>query len=94
MAKAQPIQRMSTPTKLVLRVLLRAPSRWLCGADIAACTDLGRPTVYGILQRLTDARWLVRRDEAGDPSELGRPLKRFYAMTSAGKEEAAKRLAA
>ena len=73
---------MSAPTLKVLTAILEARGRELAGADIAKQTKLASGSLYPILYRLEDAGWLSARWEDGDPTELGRPRKRFYKVTA------------
>ena len=63
----------------------------LAGADICKQTGLPSGTVYPILSRLEEAGWLQSRWETGDPSELGRPRRRFYTVTAEGAREGQRR---
>lgn len=58
------------------------------GADIARSTHLASGTLYPILLRLEQAGWAESRWEAGKPSELGRPRRRFYKITGIGVSKA------
>jgi PadR family transcriptional regulator PadR len=78
--------RMTTPTKLVLNTLTTGQQ---CGADIARTTGLDRGTTYPILARLVKLGYAKMRIEEGDPRTLGRPLKKFYTLTSSGRAKAA-----
>jgi DNA-binding PadR family transcriptional regulator len=54
------------------------------GADIARETRLASGTLYPILMRLEEWRWIESRWEQGDPHELGRPRRRLYRITGLG----------
>jgi DNA-binding PadR family transcriptional regulator len=60
----------------------------ISGAEIARSTKLPSGTLYPILMRLEDAGWVESRWETEDPSELGRPRRRFYQVTGVGAKEA------
>ena len=75
---------MSSQTLKVLGALCSSPRDELSGADIARLTNLHSGTLYPILLRLERAEWLRSRWESGDPSELGRPRRRFYRVTALG----------
>jgi PadR family transcriptional regulator PadR len=62
----------------------------LSGAQIAKLAKLSSGTMYPILYRLEGCGWLASRWETDDPSELGRPRRRFYKITGVG----AKRMSA
>lgn len=55
-----------------------------CGAELMGITGMSPGTLYPLLFRLESAGWLKCDPEEGNPSELGRPLKRFYQLTSRG----------
>ncbi|MBS0408734.1 MAG: helix-turn-helix transcriptional regulator [Proteobacteria bacterium] len=75
-------------TAEVLRVLSAVAGEELSGAQIAKITSLASGSLYPILLRLEKAGWLASRWEDGDPSELGRPRRRFYTMTALGSARA------
>jgi PadR family transcriptional regulator PadR len=79
MAKAP--QLTASTMKVVEALLANAGAS---GADIAKVTRLPSGTLYPILLRLEGAGWLVSEWEAGEPSSLGRPRKRFYRVTAEG----------
>ncbi|WP_350174599.1 MarR family transcriptional regulator [Erythrobacter sp.] len=58
------------------------------GAEICKLTSLPSGTVYPILARLEGAGWLRSNWENIDPSEAGRPRRRFYSLTAEGAREA------
>lgn len=55
------------------------------GAALSARTGLASGTLYPILKRLEDAKWLESRWEEIDPREAGRPRRRFYSITGIGQ---------
>jgi DNA-binding PadR family transcriptional regulator len=57
----------------------------VCGADITRITGIKSGTLYPLLARFEKAGWLKSRLEAIDPVTAGRPQRRLYRMTSAGK---------
>jgi DNA-binding PadR family transcriptional regulator len=69
---------MTLPTQLVLRVLLEDPTRELYGLQICEAAGLPSGTIHPILARLENAGWLASRWEEVDPSERGRPRRRYY----------------
>jgi DNA-binding PadR family transcriptional regulator len=85
--------RLSQPTLKVLRLLLNAPSVPHAGADIAKATRIASGTLYPMLVRLESAGWLSSEWEEIDPREHGRPRRRFYQLTSTGKDAANRELA-
>lgn len=76
--------RMTPQTLRVLAALCEAHRDELSGAEIGRSTKLATGTLYPILMRLERAGWVQSRWEDGDPSDLGRPRKRFYKITGLG----------
>ncbi len=85
--------RMTIPTQLVLRALLTDPGRELYGIEIGEAAGLRSGTVHPILARLEGVGWLESRWEDVDPSDAGRPARRYYRLTSSGAERARDALA-
>ena len=75
--------RITNQTLKVLGTLMSNPDE-LSGADIARSTRLSSGTLYPILLRLEDAKWIKSHWEDGDPHELGRPRRRLYQVTAMG----------
>ncbi|SRR5579862_156802 len=80
--------RITGPTLRVLAALLSSPRDELSGAEIGRAAKLASGTLYPILLRLEGAGWLQSRWEREDPSELGRPRRRFYRVTAVGAKKA------
>jgi DNA-binding MarR family transcriptional regulator len=79
--------RLTKPTIAVLEVLLAAKvdaPAW--GLSICRDADLGSGTVYPILDRLLERGWVTSYDEA-EPHP-GRPARRYYELTGAGRAQA------
>jgi PadR family transcriptional regulator PadR len=76
--------RMLTVLKLLLTDLGKAKS----GAEIFAATGISSGTLYPMLARLEGAGWLSSRWEEIDPSEVGRPRRRYYTLTGLGQANA------
>ena len=85
---------MTTPPRLtkatlavidVLAVATDDDPTW--GLRICEEADLGPGTVYPILERLAEVGWLTSYWEAEQPS--GRPRRRYYELTGAGRTESA-----
>lgn len=72
--------RMTGPTLQVLEVLLHGFGTDLSGADIAKETKLLSGTLYPILHRLERLGWVNAEFENVDPSEVGRPRRRYYRL--------------
>lgn len=68
----------------VLEALMDAQGFELHGWAIAKATKLGSPTVYKILERLTDGGLVTARWEERHPNE-NRPRRRFYSLTPTGR---------
>ena len=79
--------RMTHPTALILSALDRG---YRYGFDIMDATGLPSGTVYPVLRRLEDAR-LVRSvwEAQREAHEDGRPRRRLYELTKAGRDAAA-----
>jgi DNA-binding PadR family transcriptional regulator len=84
---------MTIPTQLVLRVLLAEPGRELYGAEIGAAAGLPSGTVHPMLARLEGVGWVSSRWEDVDPSDAGRPARRYYQLTASGADQARAALA-
>lgn len=68
------------PTQLVLRELMVDPAREMYGLEICAAAGLPSGTIHPILARLEKVGWLRSRWEKVDPSEQGRPRRRYYSL--------------
>lgn len=79
--------RMTMPTLMVLQGFLDAPCP-LSGANFFNSMRIWSGTLYPILARLERLGWLSSHWEDIDPSEAGRPRRRFYTLTDAGRAEA------
>jgi PadR family transcriptional regulator PadR len=83
-----PEPRITTPTRLVLQAFIQArledAQSELYGAEICQQTDLGPGTVYPIITRLLNLGWLEDRWEQDEASQLSRPPRRYYRLTSTG----------
>lgn len=77
--------RLTTPTRMVLDMLLATADDPPWGYRICEETGLGSGTVYPILERLEEAGWIEGTWER-EAGQLGdRPRRRFYTLTSAGR---------
>ncbi|WP_033817750.1 PadR family transcriptional regulator [Kitasatospora sp. MBT63] len=79
--------RVTAATLDVLEVLLGAREE-LHGFAVVRASGRPTGTVYPILGRLEEAGWLESRWELEHP-EVGRPRRRFYALSAAGMDAAA-----
>jgi PadR family transcriptional regulator, regulatory protein PadR len=85
--------RMTIPTQLVLQALLSEPGREFYGAELGDAAGLPSGTVHPMLARLERVEWVSSRWEDIDPSEAGRPARRYYRLTATGAEHARAALA-
>lgn len=83
--------RMTIPTQLVLQALLETDEAY--GAQLGAQTRLPSGTVHPILARLEGLDWVVSRWEDVDPATEGRPARRYYRLTTDGRDQARAALA-
>lgn len=80
--------RLTEPTLRVLGAVLSSGSEEISGSEIAGTTKLASGTLYPILLRLEQAKWLKSRWEHESPKELGRPRRRLYSVTALGAKSA------
>jgi DNA-binding PadR family transcriptional regulator len=85
--------RLSQQGLKVLRFLMETPREGRSGAEMSKATKVGSGTLYPMLARLEAAGWLKSEWEVIDPSEAGRPRRRFYKLTAVGQNNAQKSLA-
>lgn len=78
--------RMTGPTQLVLRELLNDPAAEMYGLEICKAVGLAPGTVHPILHKFEAIGWLESRFEEIDPSDAGRPRRRYYRLTPDGAE--------
>lgn len=85
------IERVTEPTLDVLDVLLQAhrDRREIHGWEIKKQTRRSGPTVYGVIDRLEDARLIEGRWEQLDKG----PRRRYYRLTGAGVTTASRMIA-
>lgn len=77
--------RLSPQTLLVLEALGQAASEWRYGYDLSRETGLQSGTLYPILSRLAERKWLETCWQP--PEENGRP-RHLYRLTSEGLRSA------
>lgn len=70
----------------VLAHFYQFPSCEWSGASLQRDVGVLSGTLYPMLIRFEEEGWLSSRKEEGNPSELGRPLKRFYTLTEKGRK--------
>ncbi|WFE48835.1 helix-turn-helix transcriptional regulator [Micromonospora sp. WMMD1155] len=78
--------RITGPLLAVLNALLDADDNELHGWAIMKATGKGGPTVYKILERLNESKWVTSRWE--DDAEPGKPRRRYYKLTPHGVSSA------
>jgi DNA-binding PadR family transcriptional regulator len=79
--------RITGPTLKIIGQFIAAPQEGLSGADIAKATGVSSGTLYPVLFRLEKAGWFESKWESVDPSEVGRPRRRLYSLTSLGAKK-------
>lgn len=79
------LERITQPTLDVLEVLVAAfdGDEKIHGWAIMKKTKRSGPTVYNVLDRLEDARWITGEWEELEPG-ANRPRRRFYRLTGEG----------
>ena len=77
-------RRRSHETKLVLQILLDAPTDEAYGLQIVRATGLPAGSAYAILRRLEDEGLLDSRWEQLDSTAAGRPPRRYYRLNANG----------
>ena len=88
------IARVTEATLDVLDVLLKAhvDGRDVHGWELKKATRRSGPTVYGVIDRLEDARLIEGHWERQEPSDNG-PRRRYYRLTGTGVATASKLIA-
>ncbi len=76
--------RMTVQVARVLSVMLANPKAEHYGLSVLREADLSSGSLYPILRRLEQARWLTSSWEAVDAAEAGRPRRRYYQLTGEG----------
>ncbi|MFE0472527.1 PadR family transcriptional regulator [Streptomyces sp. NPDC058947] len=79
--------RLTKATILVLeKLLIRPEGEPVWALEICRSADLDPGTVYPILARLHERNWVSSEDEDGE--HPGRPPRRLYQFTKAGRRKA------
>ncbi|MGH3898087.1 MAG: PadR family transcriptional regulator [Pseudonocardiaceae bacterium] len=84
---------MTDATQRVLRALLADPAAEMYGLAICKAVGLAPGTVHPILYKFEEIGWLESRFEEIDPSDAGRPRRRYYRLTPDGAQFARDALA-
>jgi PadR family transcriptional regulator, regulatory protein PadR len=84
--------RMTLQALTVLSVMLDEPLGRHYGLEISKRAGLPTGSIYPILARLEKLGWLCSEFEQVDPSEAGRPPRRFYQLTAIGERSARQKI--
>lgn len=76
------IRRSSEQTLNLLRALMDEPRKWRHGYEISKATELRSGTLYPILMRLSERRFLEHKWV--ETEEPGRPPRHVYRLTAKG----------
>lgn len=78
--------RVTGPLLKTIEAFLVEPTGKFWGFDLMKATGLGSGTLYPLLARLESLGWL----DSGwsEPSEPGKPARRYYQLTTSGVENA------
>ncbi len=79
---------MTTHTLAILAAMLTDPTKAWYGLELCEAAGLRSGTLYPTLARLERAGILDSTWENADPRTLGRPRRRLYEFTNAGRERA------
>ena len=80
--------RITTQTLRVLKPFLESPGEEISGIEVVRSSRLASGTAYPIMLRLERVGFLRSRWEDGNPVDLGRPRRRYYAITLQGASAA------
>jgi PadR family transcriptional regulator PadR len=86
--------RLTLPTQLVLRAMLRNPADEVYGLELCQLAGLPSGTVQPILARLERCGWATSRWEDVEPAKEGRARRRYYRLAPDAVEQARYALAA
>lgn len=78
--------RISKQTLDLLETFLQQPGEWRYGYDLSRETGLKSGTLYPLLLRLAEEKWLEARWE--EPERRGRPPRHVYRLTARGVKAA------
>ena len=84
--------RLTEPALKVLRLFSENLRQKRSGSEISKLTKVGAGTLYPLLDRLETAGWIVGEWEKINPSEAGRPRRRYYHLTGLGHRNATRAL--
>jgi PadR family transcriptional regulator PadR len=80
--------RVSRQMLKVLKSMVEKPREGRSGAELSKETGISSGTLYPLLQRLEQAGWVTSAWEQIDPSEVGRPRRRYYTLSALGQSRA------
>lgn len=72
----------------LIALFLQDPNQKWSGAEITREVGIFSGTLYPLLAKLEAAKWLTAEWEKIDPSEEGRPRRRYYRLTATGARKA------
>ena len=84
MGKKRRKRKLSLQALRILYFLFQNPSKEICGADMIKELDIASGSLYPILLRLEGQEFVESDWETVDPSEVKRPRRRLYKITSIG----------
>lgn len=85
-------RRLSKSSQRVLAALYVSAPEPMYGMELMDAARAPSGTLYPILARYRDWKWLIAEREDIDPSEAGRPARTYYRLTGIGVAEARARL--
>lgn len=80
--------RVTAETQKVLLLMLQEPTKPYYGLQIIREAGLKGGTLYPILARLEEAKWVTSEWESIDPVAEGRRPRRYYTLTAEGVRQA------
>jgi PadR family transcriptional regulator, regulatory protein PadR len=86
--------RTTQSTLAVLRALIDARGEPAYGLELGREAGLASGTLYPILDRLSREGWIEASWEEAEPSQVGRPRRRYYKLTAVGEVAAVRALQA
>ncbi|MGW2074221.1 PadR family transcriptional regulator [Streptomyces sp. NPDC001953] len=72
----------------LLQAFLEEPEEPHYGAELMQKAHVSSGSLYPALRRFERAGWVTGLQEDIDPSEAGRPARRYYTLTTEGAREA------
>jgi PadR family transcriptional regulator PadR len=84
--------RMTVARAIVLEELLRNPEEPHYGYEIMRSTGVKSGSLYPTLEQIEDIGWLTSRWEVIDEQQAGRPPRRWYRLTTEGRQAAPRAL--